>query len=158
MGSSFPNSDHNSLQPSFTKNLLLLWIIQQLNALFNCQFGDYWSKSKCCCLLVFQLHCLSLLPTPRMCIITTGHDLPFALPVGVDTLHSGSCCRRSPGLRVLRSPEAFLTHCRLCTVSGELCSHLCWDLWWLLRAWTTADWSKLNWEHFLWFHCANHSK
>lgn len=34
---------------------------------------------------------LLLLPTSRICIITTGHNLAFvALPVGVDVSHSGS--------------------------------------------------------------------
>lgn len=58
---------------------------------------------------------LLLLPTTRIHIITTGHNLAFAaLPVGVDVLHSAHAAGHQPST-FLRSAEAFLTHCRPCT-------------------------------------------
>lgn len=65
---------------------------------------------------------LSLLPMTRMCIITTGHDLAsVALPVGVDMFILVHAVEGHQPFTFLRSPEAFLTHCSLCT-----------SLWWAL--------------------------
>lgn len=59
---------------------------------------------------------LFLLPTTRTCIITTGHDLLLLFFLWVWT-----CCMLVHDVEghqqctFLRSPEAFLTHCSLCT-------------------------------------------
>lgn len=70
---------------------------------------------------------LLLLPSTRIRIITTGHDLAFAaLPVGVDMLHSGSCCRRSPALHVSEVTGSLPYSLQPAPASsGELCSSLC---------------------------------
>lgn len=90
--------NNKQLMPNVTANLEI--IDQDLSAIV------YLSSSSTV---------LLLLPTTRICIITTGHDLAFAaLPVGVDMLHSGSCCR-SPALHAPEVTGSLPYHCSPCT-------------------------------------------